>query len=249
VSGPTYFGLAPLEQFPEEVEAHLAWARRTGSLWLEALAIQALGTYHAARGDRDKGKELIARGMSIISDLGMRLFAAGLAANWIWLVTDDPVAVEAQIRKSYNTLAEAGDKSVGSTVAVSLAEALYRQGRYGEAEGMLAASEVDSASEDVFTYAYGLAMRAKLLARSGRIEEAETTARKAVELARATEYVDLRGDSLLALGEVLHLAGRLDEAAEAMQEALHLWEAKGNVVFASRTSALLSELQTSLTSP
>jgi hypothetical protein len=44
---------------------------------------------------------------------------------------------------------------------------------------------------------------------------------------------------------VLRLAGRLDEAAEAMQEALHLWEAKGNVVFASRTRGLLGELQAS----
>jgi tetratricopeptide (TPR) repeat protein len=245
VSGPTYFGLGPLEEFPEEVEGHLAWARRTGSLWLEALAIQALGTYHATRGERDKGKELIGRGTSILSELGMRIFAAGLAANWIWLVTDDLVTVEARLRKSYNTLAAAGEKGVGSTVAANLAEALYRQGRYEEADEMLAVSEADSASEDVTTRAYGAAIRAKILARSGRVEEAETMAREAAALARETEYVDLRGDSLLALGEVLRLTGRPDEAAEAMQEALHLWEAKGNVVFASRTRELLGELQAS----
>lgn len=47
---------------------------------------------------------------------------------------------------------------------------------------------------------------------------------------------------MLALAEVLRLAERESEAAEAMQEALALWEAKGNVVYAERTRALLAEL-------
>ena len=84
--------------------------------------------------------------------------------------------------------------------------------------------------------------RAKLLARRGDLDEAEALAREAVALAAETEFVDLRGDSLLALAEVLRLAGRTDEAAEAMRQALALWEAKGNVIYAERTRALLAEL-------
>ena len=71
--------------------------------------------------------------------------------------------------------------------------------------------------------------RAKLLARRGNSVDADVVARDAVALAAQTEYIDLRGDSLLALGEVLQLAGRSSEGGEAMRGALALWEAKGNV--------------------
>jgi class 3 adenylate cyclase/tetratricopeptide (TPR) repeat protein len=240
-----YFGFAPLDEVDEELERDLEWARRTGSLWLEAVCVQALGTHHAARGDLIKGKQLIARGMSIVSDLGMRLFVAGLVANWIWFVTDDAVTAEARLRESHDLLAEAGEKGLLSTVAANLAQALYLQGRYDEAEEMLIVSAEVGASDDVSTQVLTRSVRARILARRGLPEEAEGLAREAVALAAETEYVDLRGESLLALGEVLRLAGRLEEAVEAMQEALDLWEAKGNVVFAARTRALLGELQVS----
>jgi tetratricopeptide (TPR) repeat protein len=244
-----HFGFAPLDEVDEEMARDLAWARQTGSLWFEALCVQAVGTHHAARGDLVKGKELIAHGMSIVSDLGMRLFAAGLVANWIWFVTDDPAVAEAHLRESFEALVEAGEKGLSSTVAAHLAEALYRQGRYDEAEDILSAGAAAGADDDVTTQVLARTIQAKLLARNGLLGEAETLAREAVALARETEYVDLRGDSLLALGEVARLAGRLDEAAEAMQQALHLWEAKGNVVFAARTRALLGELQVASGSP
>jgi tetratricopeptide (TPR) repeat protein len=175
----------------------------------------------------------------------MRLYAAGLVANWIWFVTDNPAVAEVHLRESFEALAEAGEKGVFSTVAANLAEALYRQGRYDEAEDLLSASAAAGADDDVTTQVLGRAIQAKLLARHAQLNEAEVVAREAVALAAETEYVDLRGDSLLALGEVLRLAGRLDEAAEAMQEALDLWEAKGNMRFAATARALLEELRVS----
>jgi class 3 adenylate cyclase/tetratricopeptide (TPR) repeat protein len=243
-----HFGFAPLDEVDEEIERDLAWARQTGSLWLEALGVQALGTHQAARGDLVEGKELIARGMSIVSELGMRLYAAGLVANWIWFVTDNPAVAEAHLHESFEALAEAGEKGVFSTVAANLAEALYRQGRYDEAEDMLSASAAASADDDVTTRVLGRAIQAKLLARRGQLNEAEVVAREAVALAAETEYVDLRGESLLALGEVLRLASRPSEGAETMQEALDLWEAKGNMRFAARTRAFLEELRVSSSS-
>ena len=57
------------------------------------------------------------------------------------------------------------------------------------------------ADDDVVTQVRVRAGRAKLLARrDGNLDEAEALAREAVALAAETEYVDLRGDSLLALG-------------------------------------------------
>jgi class 3 adenylate cyclase/tetratricopeptide (TPR) repeat protein len=243
-----HFGFASLDEVDEEMERDLAWARRTGSLWFEALGVQALGTHQAARGDVVEGKELIARGMSIVSELGMRLFAAGLVANWIWFVTDNPAVAEVHLRESFEALVKAGEKGVFSTVAANLAEALYRQGRYDEAEDLLSVSVAAGADDDVTTQVLARAIQAKLLARRNQLNEAEVVAREAVALAAETEYVDLRGESLLALGEVLRLAGHPGDGAETVQKALDLWEAKGNMRFAARARALLEELRVSSSS-
>ena len=180
--------------------------------------------------------------MTIVADLGMRIYAAGLVANWIWHVTDDPIAVEQRLRESYDALLEAGDKGVLSTVAASLGEALYRQGRYEEAEEMVRVGEEAAAADDIYLQVLWRAVRAKVLARRELFGEAEALAREAVALAYQSEYVDARCETLLSLAEVLRLAGRLGEAAKAVEEACALYDAKGNVLFAERARKLLAEL-------
>jgi class 3 adenylate cyclase/tetratricopeptide (TPR) repeat protein len=236
------FGFAPLGEVVEELKLDLAWARRTGSLWLEALGIQALGLLQAKRGDPRGGEKLIAEGMSMIVDLGMRIFAAGLVANWIWNVTDDSVVAEAQLRESYEALLEAGDKAVLGTVAASLGEALYRQGRYEEAEEMVRVGEETAAADDIYLQVFWRAVRAKVLASRELFGAGEALAREAVALAYESEYVDGRGEAQLALAEVLRLAGRPGEAAEAIEEACALYEAKGDVLHVDRARTLLAEL-------
>jgi hypothetical protein len=127
-------------------------------------------------------------------------------------------------------------------VATIFAECLYRQARYDEADSLLDVAAEAGADDDFVTQVRLRAGRAKLLARRGNSVDADVVARDAVALAAQTEYIDLRGDSLLALGEVLQLAGRSSEGGEAMRGALALWEAKGNVAQAGRTRALLAEL-------
>ena len=83
----------------ELLEDDLAWARGTGSLGVEAKATLRLGVVRSARGDRVEGDELFARGMSHCSDLGMRLWAAGIVGCWIWGLTDDPLFAELQLRE------------------------------------------------------------------------------------------------------------------------------------------------------
>jgi class 3 adenylate cyclase/tetratricopeptide (TPR) repeat protein len=242
-------GSVHLDDVQEMIDGDLAWARRTGSLGLEALVVAGSGLVHAARGDPVKGKEVAARGMSIASDLGMGLFVAKYLGCYVWWLTNDPVAAEAQLRESREALVEAGEQGVLSTIEAHLADALYRQGRYDEAEEVLSAAAARSAEDDVATQLYVRLTRAKLLARNGRADEAAALAAQAVALGAETDYVDWRGDSLLALGEVLRLAGRPSEAAQAFEQALDLWVAKGNVMFASRARDLLAGLDASASAP
>ena len=50
----------------------------------------------------------------------------------------------------------------------------------------------------------------------------------------ATEAPSLRGDVLLGFADVLRLCGRAGEAAVVADQALDLFETKGNVVAANR---------------
>jgi tetratricopeptide (TPR) repeat protein len=235
-----YFGLAPMDDVDEEMKCDLAWARQTGSIWLEALLLWPLGAQQVARGNTAAGKELIERGVAIMSELGMRLFAASTVTGWVWYVTDDPGAAEAHLGESYTALAEAGEKSRSPDVAFMLADALYEQGRYEEA-AETASAAAGATGDDVSWQVLELAVAAKLLARRGRREEAESLARQAVAVAFTAEYIDSRAESLLALATVLRLAGRLEEATTAMQNVVAIWEAKGNILFAQRARARLSD--------
>jgi class 3 adenylate cyclase/tetratricopeptide (TPR) repeat protein len=235
------WGFTPLDQVEAMLEDDLAWARETGSLGVEAKTTLRRAVVRVARGDPTEGEALFARGMSECSDLGMSLWAAGFVGCWIWGLTDDADLAEQRLRDSYDALADAGRRNVLSTVATIFAECLYRQARYDEADSLLDVAAEAGADDDFVTQVRLRAGRAKLLARRGNSVDADVVARDAVALAAQTEYIDLRGDSLLALGEVLQLAGRSSEGGEAMRGALTLWEAKGNVAQAGRTRALLAE--------
>ena len=115
-----------------------------------------------------------------------------------------------------------------------------RLARSGAGRGKQRPEYEGTEEDDVLTQAIVRAGRAKLCARRGKLDEAEAVAREGVALAETTEFVDLRGDGLLALAEVLRLGGRADEAADATRQALAIWEAKGNVVQAERARALLA---------
>ena len=58
-------------------------------------------------------------------------------------------------------------------------------------------------------------------------------------MALTTDFLNLQGEALLDLADVLGTAGKDDEAANAIRDALPLFEAKGCTVLAGRARALL----------
>ena len=86
-------------------------------------------------------------------------------------------------------------------------------------------------------------VRAKVLARRGEHAEAERFAREAVATGEQTDMLDAQGETYADLAEVLSLAGRPNEAAVALGQALERYERKGNIVSSRRTQARLTELE------
>jgi tetratricopeptide (TPR) repeat protein len=82
-----------------------------------------------------------------------------------------------------------------------------------------------------------------VLGRRGEHEEAERLARKAVEIGETTEDLSSKAETRADLGEVLALAGRPEEAAEALEQALARFEAKENLVMAGRMRERIAVLR------
>ena len=125
--------------------------------------------------------------------------------------------------------------------AAKLAEALYRQGRFGEAENWLAVSRSSAASDDQSAQLIIGAVGAKLLAVRGEVARGRELAEGTVRLAEGTDGLNLIAFARLALAEVLSAAGLALEARRAMAAAIELFERKGNSVAAAGTRDLLPE--------
>ena len=99
-----------------------------------------------------------------------------------------------------------------------------------------------AAAADVVTQVVWRGARASALARRGEAAEAERLAREAVDLAQATDFLDLQAGALLGLGDVLRVAGEGGQAAAAIRAARETYESKGNVVAAGQARVQLEAL-------
>ena len=135
-----------------------------------------------------------------------------------------------------------GEKAFVSSLTAHLAEVFYRQGRHDEARRFVDRSEETAAPDDLAAQIMWRTVRAKILAATGRLEDAEAHVRRAVSLAGNTDWSNDHAAACVALGLVLHRRGRPDEAEAAVGKALALYKAKENVVAAETAHALLAEL-------
>jgi tetratricopeptide (TPR) repeat protein len=79
-------------------------------------------------------------------------------------------------------------------------------------------------------------------AKRGETAEAEHLASEAVALLDTTDSTGRQGDALFDLGVVLEAAGRRDDAAATLRDALERYERKGIVPLARRTRERLATL-------
>jgi class 3 adenylate cyclase/tetratricopeptide (TPR) repeat protein len=213
---------------------------------VEAMARIELGCFLAMRGQFDEARESFAGGLALLEDLGQQLNVAGSSQEFfdIAMLAGDPAAAEVRLRSACDMLERMGDSGFLGTRLGCLAEAIYAQGRFADAAAMSERAEelVARDPSDVDAQYRWRAVRAKVLARSGDRVRAEALAREAVALTAGTDWLNSRGEVQLDLAEVLQRAGRSDEALAALDEALHLFEAKENVVGARKARGRRDEI-------
>jgi tetratricopeptide (TPR) repeat protein len=131
------------------------------------------------------------------------------------------------------------NRNQGSTAAALLGLTLVEQGRDDEALEYADLAAAWAASDDTASQTRLLAVRARVLSRRGELAAGEAAARAAVAQSMASDDLSPRGDALVNLAFVLDRAGHTDEAADALRDALALYQRKGNLVGVARARALI----------
>jgi tetratricopeptide (TPR) repeat protein len=146
----------------------------------------------------------------------------------------DPAGAERELRAGYETLWGMGEKGLLSSVASDLATVLHVLQRFAEADEMATYAQQITPEGDVSSEAGWRSARFRLLARSGDHLQAIEMAETAAALLEPTDMLNDRAHVLLGLGKILRLAGRPAEASAAVERAIGLYEAKGNIAGAGR---------------
>jgi ATP/maltotriose-dependent transcriptional regulator MalT len=202
-----------------------------------------LGMLEAMDGRFEQARELVTRGREIVRDLSPIWFAAtATRLHHAAMLAGEPAAAEEALRESFDMLDRLGERGLLAVQAALLAQAIYAQSQFDEAERLSEISEQAASREDFESQILWRTVRAKVLAQRGEHDRAQRLAREAVSRAGETVYVAYKADALMDLAEVLRLGKRRAEMVPVLEEALRIHEQKSNVVSASRARAMLQKL-------
>jgi tetratricopeptide (TPR) repeat protein len=212
----------------------------------KAHALQVRSMCFALQGDVEELRRSSSRAWGLIEEFGLTMQQAVFAMDvgFAHAVVDDLDEAERVLRRGHEFLVGIGDTGSRCTVDGLLADVLFRQGRYEEAEVFAAESRATAGVDDLDAQPRWRAALARVLSVRGEHEEAEALAREAVALVEPIDLV-VKATAYDALGEVLARAGKAEDAADAVERAIALHEQKGNVVSTARARALLGELRAS----
>ncbi|MGE5459821.1 MAG: ATP-binding protein, partial [Solirubrobacterales bacterium] len=164
----------------------------------------------AWRGRFDVARELVEAATSLVEEYGAGMDHAtcAIAAGYVALLQGEPDVAERRYGEAVDFFREIGDLGHLSSYAPAQAEALAALGRDDEALALTEEAERASIEGDADAQVHWRRVRARILARRGRLDEAVRLATEAADQARPTDDLDKRGKALVDLAEVLRLAGR-----------------------------------------
>jgi tetratricopeptide (TPR) repeat protein len=159
-----------------------------GNRHVEALALRCQAVLEAMRGRTDATRNILNRCRATLEELGLGLELVETAhyTGIVELIAGEHQAAEQQLRGAYEGFTARGLGVGAAAAAARLARALLAQDRDTEAEELTRFSEAH-AGEQLQPTIIWLGVRAQILARRGEHAEAEHYARRAVELASATD--------------------------------------------------------------
>jgi DNA-binding SARP family transcriptional activator len=210
---------------------------------LEANAAPVLALLEGMDGRLSEAHARMEEGRRTLAEVGLHrwVWQSGLLAAQLAMLTNDFPLAEQVLREAFDLPGASADRWSSTMGQAELARAVIGQGRHDDA---LAIADTIAALSpvDVGLRIRCRGSRALALSSVGRLGEAEHLAREAEELAGRSDFLNFHGDALVDLAEILTVSERPDEAADALAEAVRLYERKGNVVSAAKARSFLAEL-------
>jgi len=226
------YGPIPAPEGIERIESMMRDGEPTNAPLLDSSAALL-----AMQGRFGEARERFHAGLEFFRDRGMQLIAGstlGLDGGVIAdLAGDLEASVEAR-EESSAILRSIHETGVLSTVAAQNALVLYRLGRYDGARSGIALAQETGAPVDIATQAGWRIPAAMMAADDGRLDEAQTLIREAVELLEPTDFLEMRGQVQEGIAHVEARVGRTNEWRAALERALQEHEQKGNLPWAQR---------------
>ena len=234
-----FFGTTPLSELLAWLDEHEPPAARD-----HFLRAYRAGTL-AMLGRFDEARAILAETRTELEERGAGVLLANItayesAAVELW--AGDPEAAAEFGAEGWRLYLELGEQHFLPLAAGNLAQAAYELDRLDEADAWAGRAAELGSSGNAWTEMLWRQVKAKVLARRGEHAEAERLAREAVAICDETDMLNAQGDVYADLGEVLLLAGKPDDAAAALEQALERYERKGNIVSAQRTRARIADL-------
>jgi tetratricopeptide (TPR) repeat protein len=235
--GVGLIGPAPIDELLEWLDQ--PEQRRVSDYWLDAVRAHALAMLDRT----DEARTIMADTRAALADRGavfeLAIFTGDQSAE-IELLAGEPAAAADMLSHACRELETLGDHYHRPAMVARLAHVLSTLGRFDEANELVERIGHLDASDDVGVQIRLRQARALTLASRGRHHEAKELARAAVAMADTTDLLNDQADTYVDLAEVLALGGEPNEAAEALQEALHRYDRKGNVVMSRRVRVRLT---------
>jgi len=136
-----------------------------------------------------------------------------------------------------------GSRGYLSTYAPELGRVLCKLGRHEEAAPLARLGRELADDQDASAQMLWRQLQALVDSSRGHHSDAEQLAREAVTITERTDALNWQGDAFSDLAEVLHAAGRRDEAEAALTQALERYERKLNLAQAAQTRARLAGMR------
>jgi tetratricopeptide (TPR) repeat protein len=195
------FGPAPVDEAIERCEGFRDELAASGLavVW----AVNPLATLHALRGDLDLAERYLREANAELAELGGILATVNHLEALLRLQTGEPERAEEVLRPGADALEQFGDGGLLATTNAMLAQALYAQGRDGEAKARCEVAARAGAADDIVTQVIWRGVTGKILARTGDRVRGEALAREAVALVEPTDLLIHKGDVFLDLAETL----------------------------------------------
>lgn len=144
------------------------------------------------------------------------------------------------LAEAHTTLAATGYTSM---IAGMRAQADLDLGRVDEAMELAAEAERLAAPDDPEPYVSTRLVRAGVLTRRGDLPEAERLIREAAVVVEPTDYAILHQELAFAQAGVARAAGHVDTERRALERAVEVAQAKGNVVATKGARERFAELK------